>query len=211
MNFNFNQSKTHIKNLEKKERRAHLFKITGKNFGGDNLVVKVSSIEDLFNQYDPSPMVERDLNPMVEEYLLSQMAYVSSKKGINVTITLDEKAKSQIDSAQQEQLESIKNAFSNHFKIRAINQLILNRRKTRVWIWHFFFGILFLAFCLIAAHILKQNAETNRFLDVLSESMGIIGWVVIWEPAEYFLFGWQENVRRLRDFMILHNANVEIK
>jgi hypothetical protein len=46
---------------------------------------------------------------------------------------------------------------------------------------------------------------------VLQESLVIVGWVVIWRPAEIFLYDWLPIVRRRKLFNRLASATVTVQ
>ncbi|MDP3318492.1 MAG: hypothetical protein Q8S58_05130, partial [Bosea sp. (in: a-proteobacteria)] len=49
------------------------------------------------------------------------------------------------------------------------------------------------------------------FARIVQESLVIIGWVVIWRPAEMFLYDWLPLLRRRRLYQRLAEARVTVK
>lgn len=200
----FDGIKNHFKQLEKMELKEHFFdeRCSEKNVDSE-ISVRLETAEQFFNTYDPSPLEERSLNPGIEEYLISRLSNLPEKFGLRVHLVFSCELSDVLKS-------KIKVAYANHFKIRAAERMIENHREHVRWIRLLFFGVLFLAFCLVSSHILKVQGDLHPFLTVLSESLSIIGWVAVWEPACYLLFGWRENAGLLRDCMLLHTADVDV-
>jgi hypothetical protein len=62
------------------------------------------------------------------------------------------------------------------------------------------------------AHLnIKIHKESTPLINFLKESFGIIGWVAIWEPVTYFLYGWREGGARINYAIRLKNAKVSIE
>ena len=71
-------------------------------------------------------------------------------------------------------------------------------------------GIYGLAACLVRSWLLTK-AYDGPFARLFQESLIIIGWVVIWRPAEMFLYDWVPILRRRKLYRRLAEADVEIR
>ncbi len=74
----------------------------------------------------------------------------------------------------------------------------------------FLIGIAVLSACLFLAWNLFQRFE-EPIARILQESFIIIGWVVIWRPAEMFLYDWVPLVRRKKLYRRLAASTVTIR
>lgn len=190
-----------FKELEKKEKKAHLLDDINSILPEDIINLKLNSQDDFFCHFDCSPLEERSINQELEDYLIGKLDSLNITSRLNIQFSIPEAS----------DVQAIKKAFSHHFSTKARNTLALNRKKARRWRINLILGLIFLAICLLAAHILSLPAfEEYTFAKVLSESLGIIGWVAIWEPAEYFLFAWREDASNLQKLMRLHSAKISI-
>lgn len=196
-----------IDELEKKERKAKLLddinSTIKESIPLEEIGIRLTDKEQMFNQLDPMPLDRRSLSRDFEEYCLEQLENIPLAKRIRIRIYLDEVC--------SEDIEKIKSAFENHFKKKAKAQITANRKESRKWRMNLLVGLLCMAACLVTAHVLGLP----KFADIplnnaISESLGILGWVAIWEPAEYFLFGWRSNTNILQQYMRLHLAQVEV-
>ena len=192
-----------LEELEIKERKAHLMDEISDLIPQETISLKLQNPEQLFNQFDPSPLENRSLSREVEDYLLDQLEELPVASRITVELL--------IASVTEEEKQKIQAAFENHFKIRAKEQLQKNKKESRKWRVNLLIGLICMAVCLVAAHILGlPKFEDLPLTNAVSESLGILGWVAIWEPAEFFLFGWRENTNNLQQYMRLHKSQVKI-
>ncbi len=192
-----------LQELEKKERKANLLGEIDSLLPTETISIKADNIGSLFNCYDPSPLQDRELSYEVQEYILSQCKKIPAPTRIRLAIYLN--AKENIDS------KTIQDSINNFYKNKAKEQLYSNTKEHRKWIKNLIVGLICLGFCLTAAHILSlPQFEQLSFSKVLSESLGILGWVAIWEPAEFFLYGRKEISNELLNYMKMHKAQIDI-
>ena len=199
------KSKAPLEKLEKRERKEHLIDEITELYFEDTINIRLKDISALYNQFDPAPLENRALNTEAENYIMEEIDHFRHGSRVQVNILVPKISKNNDFSK-----EMIAHSFENHFQTRAQEQLILNTKATHRWLRNLLWGSLFLAASLISAHILNILSEQIRFLAVLSESLSIIGWVALWEPASYFLYGRQEGARTLRHYMRLHRAKINI-
>ncbi len=198
----FTDAKNVITALERRERKEHLIDELTAMYYEDTVNIRLQNIEDIYCSFDPASPETRGLEPNIEAYILEQLNHFSKKSRVQVNIMLPKITKYSE--------ETVKMGFFNHFKTRAEEQLIINRKENKRWILNLIFGLIFLAICLISAHFFNLLTEQIPFMHVLGESFGIIGWVALWEPATYFLYGNREGIHKLTAYMRLHRAKVNI-
>ncbi len=189
--------------LEEKERKAHLIGEAVELYRKNTILIRLDSPTDFYNPFDPETESERELSDEVEAYILKEMEHKNKESRIGVTILAD-------DTSQYDR-EIMQKAFTNHFKIRAEEQIIKNQVSLYSWIRKLFLGILVLGFFLLLARVFRVDADAHPFLNILSEGFGIVGWVALWEPATYFLYGHNEGRELLMNYMKLHRARVTIQ
>lgn len=190
-----------LKQFEKKEKKDY-FDFFARRLSTDYAIdIRVDSVSELYNKYDPSPLPCRYLNDEVEAYILGQMQHAAHNTKITLNFHLmhqKEKEDSQIEES-----------CIHHFKDKAFEQYMLNKRRIRLGLVSLFFGLLFLSFCLAVAHILRQTPNVP-FFAILSEGFGIIGWVALWEPASYLIYGKRQERLKLWNYMRLNRAKINI-
>ena len=141
------------------------------------------------------------MNDDVEAYILGQIQHAAHNAKITLNFYL-------VHPKENEDAQ-IAESCINHFKDRAFEQYMLNKRRVRIWIGSLFFGLLFLSICLAIAHFLRQTSDVPLFA-ILSEGFGIIGWVALWEPASYLLYGKRQDNLTLWNYMRLCHAKINI-
>lgn len=168
----------------------------------DKISIRISDTDSLFDSLDPSPLESRDLSADAEYYILRKLDDCQKISKITIELLFDSKP---------EKSEKLAEGVKNYFHKKAQAQLEKNLKEKNFWILHFFGGIMFVAACLVAAHILELNSDKIKFFRVLSESVGIISWIGIWEPTSYLIYGHKENSRKLMEYMKLDLADVVIR
>ena len=168
------------------------------------IFLKVNNTEDLFSSFDPSPLEKCTVKKEIEDYCLEKLEDIPFQSQVSVVIETEIK--------DEETRRKIAEGLKNHFKNMAKKQIRANRREERKWFLNFVAGLFFLGFCLVTAHILSlPHFDRYRLAKVIAESLGIIGWVAIWEPADYFLFDWKDDAVKLKNILRLHLADIKIK
>ena len=107
-----------LKRFEKKEKKDY-FDFFARRLSVDySIDIRVDSVSELYNKYDPSPLPRRYLNDEVEAYILAQMQHAAH----NTKITLN------FHPVQPEEKENSQIAESciHHFKDRAFEQYSIN-------------------------------------------------------------------------------------
>lgn len=199
-------AKNIMEELEKLERKSHLLDEINNFIPEETVALKLNSLEDYFNPLDPSPMEERSLNKDVEQYILDATENLPFARRLCIKVYVSPNSKIKENEAV------LKSAYLKHFEKSAKNQMIYNRRDGRKWRINLIIGLVCMAICLVLAHVLTLPAfEEMSFASVLSESLGILGWVAIWEPAEYYLFGRRNNKSLLQKYMRLHRAQLIVE
>lgn len=189
--------------LKRHEQKAKLVQNLTELYHEDTIAIRLRSADDFYNHFDPASEQERELSAEIEAYILKEMEYKPPKTRIAVTFIADD--------VSLYDIELMRSAFANHFRRRAEEQVIRNRKSVNRWLCKFLVAVAVLAFLLFAAHFFRTHADSHPFYTVLSEGLGIIGWVALWEPATYFLYGRSEERRALFDFIRLCRATVTIQ
>jgi hypothetical protein len=75
----------------------------------------------------------------------------------------------------------------------------------------FLIGIAVPSVCVLITWILTQRYSDTPLARIVQESFIIIGWVVIWRPAEMFLYDWLPMLRRWNLFRRLSRAAITVR
>jgi hypothetical protein len=163
--------------------------------------VNLDNIGEMSYKHDPHSTGEARLNLVIEEYLLDEVAQADMKSPLNIEIHFVETKDGDREMAER----IIRNNFSRLVK----NSLVAKRKEMKHWRFNFIIGLFFLAVCIFFSQVFKifPNDGINQ---IMEESFSIIGWVALWEPASYFLYGWREGSETITSSIRLKNAEVSI-
>lgn len=171
---------------------------------GDNTGVIELRLRDsaqLFNTLDPFPFRERDLSAEAERFIVEWAQELPKDQPVQILIHLQSRGGDEARGAD------LADAITGWFEARARAETHALRELFRDGRLGFLIGIAVLALCLLLSWSASQHFEAP-FARVISESFVIIGWVVIWRPAEIFLYDWLPMVRRRKLYQRLANARV---
>ncbi|NUQ35152.1 MAG: hypothetical protein HUU29_09450 [Planctomycetaceae bacterium] len=165
--------------------------------------IKVRSIDQLFETMDPSPFIEKDLDPEAETFIVSWARELPRSVPLALAIHVSEKPA--LESSEDDIEQAVRNYFAYRKKL-ARNQF---RQLMRTGRMSALIGVLFLIACLFTSEALGSaaNGSTGR---ILSESFIIIGWVAMWRPLEIFLYDWWPLRATERLFERLSRIDVEV-
>jgi len=189
-----------IHNLENKAKIKNL----KEHLNECSFNIRIDSFQDFYDHFDVDALEKRDLNPELENYLLSKIDKIDYLPNLKIHIHCPK------DFELSDEL--IKKACVNHFEELSIFQFHQNRTLLNKWLGRLIGGTFFLGVCLLASNILHYpQFDSKPFCKVLSEGFSIIGWVAIWEPATYLLYERKQDKRILRNCYLLHSAEYIIE
>jgi hypothetical protein len=150
---------------------------------GDRILIeiKLSSILQLFNSFDPAPFHDKELDTDAERYIVDIVNDFPAKTQFKILIHLPQHLIG-TDEAQH-----LIPAIHHHFEYK----VMVADRKFRARFRHgrgaMLVGLSFLAIALVA----RQMVSTidNHILGVLgADALLIIGWAAMWEPVTVLLY-----------------------
>lgn len=170
-----------------------------KTLNKGQIFVEIQQKEDFFNVYD-----KQELAPALADYIEEKLAELK----VPCVVELKIKVSSNFELSDEEICSTVEKYYEN----KAIKKHRFNNAENKKWYFRLFKGTFFLAACLVGASILNSSLfDAHSFAKVMSESFGIIGWVAIWEPADYFMFARRDNQNQLLRYIFLHQAEIKIE
>lgn len=158
---------------------------------GESIVdVKLASIDRVFDNRDPAPFRERDLDPQLAEYLVDAAEDLASHERFRVIFWLEQ-------PCAPGELEAPYRSFFAY----ELDRLDRARRRQRRVGW------ITLAFALVSIVVLVSLAELVERVIAgslgagLKEGLLISGWVLMWRPIEVLVYDripWRRSRRVLR-------------
>ncbi len=165
--------------------------------------LRVRQLAQLFNSMDPTPFLNRDLDPEAEAFIESWAQEFAPDGRFTITIHLTELPQETDPGTLA--TESIHNFFRYKAEItrRQLRQLLRQGRVSLL------IGISFVVVCLLAADVVREVAS-GSFATILHESLIIVGWVAMWRPLQIFLYDWWPVAQRRRLYVSLGHAQVHV-
>lgn len=166
--------------------------------------LRVKSVNQLFNSLDPSPFIEKDLDPEAEAFIVSWAREHSSHTPLTLTVHIT--TPDGVQGHEDDLGEAVRNYFDYRMGMaeREFRQVIREGQRSLV------VGLVFLVVCTLIATVLEEVLP-GPLGTVLREGFLIGGWVAMWRPLELLLYSWWP-VRRSREmFRRLSEMKVRVE
>ncbi|KAJ4454194.1 hypothetical protein PAPYR_11142 [Paratrimastix pyriformis] len=169
--------------------------------------IKLSRISQLFNSYDPSPFLEKDLDGDAEDYIVAWARELPRKVPVTLMMHLP------AEVACYAEVGALQDSIRKFFFSRMATARREVRAKLNEALKGFLVGMVIVIVCLtargLASHFIKVTTDQvvyTTLLNMLTESLLICAWVSLWVPVQTFLYK-----RRLRLFKRLSDADVRVR
>jgi len=143
--------------------------------------IKLSSVPQLFNSFDPAPFHEKELDSAAEQYIIDIVNDFPPKTSFKIIIYLPS------DIATSDQAMKIPRAIRNHFQYK----MLVTERKYRSCFRYgrstFLIGLTFLTIALIGRQLVS-SLENHLLAQIFADALLIVGWVAMWEPITVLLY-----------------------
>jgi hypothetical protein len=147
--------------------------------------IAVKNTKDIYQQFGHSPLRSNILSRDFEDYILSSIKSCSLDENIELAIFMPRSL---------EEGDLIIPVIHKHFEDREKQNSLQLKQEFKQWTVNMVIGVLFLVLCLILVQILEVFSYIN-IIKIIKESLLIVGWVALWEPVTFILFGWR-NIKR---------------
>lgn len=166
--------------------------------------VRVRDIQQIFDQRDPAPFRERDLNEDFVKYIVSSARDFSL--GVPLKLIIYVEAKDSLALTKSEITQAIYSYFSYEIELQQRDLRDFLKRAQLFLV----IGMLVLMTCIV----ISQSAllkESSGLLSVLREGVIIFGWVSMWKPIESMLFDWYPLYEKLRFYKKFLKTEIDVK
>jgi hypothetical protein len=161
--------------------------------------VRLNTIEQLFDNRDPAPFRERDLDPDLVEYLFAAGEDLASLGTFKVVVWV----------AQPCSAEEIETGYRAHFEYELERLERRRRRGRRTGQIALLIGVTILVVLLSVAELLDDHA--SRVTRLAREGLVILSWIVMWRPVEALIYDWVPLRRERKVMQRLRAAMVEVR
>jgi hypothetical protein len=168
-----------------------------------NLIeIKIKKINQLFNSFDPSPFLEKDLDDDAFEYIVSSVSEQPHKMKQKIVIYVPKNERSKISEIE------IKRAIHNFFEYKEIMAERGIKKKLKEGELSFIIGITFLVLCSFFSEYISETSDT-LWSGIAAEGLLIGGWVAMWKPISDILYEWWPIWKEKRIFHKISEMDIE--
>jgi hypothetical protein len=167
--------------------------------------MRLRTVMQIFNSLDPSPFLEKDLDPDAEAYITEIVQDFPLAQPMKIVIHLPCK------EAECEEARTLEPAIQHHFsylEASAARELRLKFRQGRMSL---VIGLAFLLFMTGATSVIQSYNLLPPRISFLSEGLVIVSWVAMWEPINTFLYLWWPIRRKQRIYEKISRMRVEVR
>lgn len=170
----------------------------------ERLDIHVGELKQLYNEMDPAPFRDRDLDPKAEEFIVDWGREVRRNAPLALIVHLSRRP------ATPDEIISLGQAVREYFAQSAIHVRAQLRRLLREGRWSLLIGVLFLGVAIVLGDLLIYLVGRWDYGEILGHSLLIGGWVALWRPFEIFLYEWWPIVGEARLYDRLSAMQVRV-
>ena len=170
--------------------------------GKTSIELKLKTPRQLFDERDPAPFRERDLDYDAARYILNSYKEVMDHHDVKLSLYFETLGEFIENPSQIERAISAFFSFEADGKRRELKDIFRKGFISLV------IGLAFLATCTWLAHSL--DSEKDLFRSMVHEGLFIMGWVAMWQPISIFLYEWWPIREAETIFKRIENLEVEI-
>jgi hypothetical protein len=164
--------------------------------------LKLRCLSEMFAAFDASPLVDRDIDNALEEFIVESALDAGSRRNFLLVIHLPADAAAADES---ELTRSVRNYFA-YMRDRQLGRLRQLWRDGRQALAA---GMAFLLACTALSQVSGRFAE-GALAAFLTEGLLILGWVANWRPVEIFLYDWRPLHRKGQIYARLARLELQI-
>jgi hypothetical protein len=169
-----------------------------------HIEIKIKKINQLFNSFDPSPFLEKDLDDDAFEYIVSSVSEHPVKLKQRIIIYIPKNQRSKMSEIE------IRRAIHNFFEYKKILAERSIKLKLKEGQLSFVVGIIFLVACLVTGEYVRTLAQ-NAFTYIVFEGLLIGGWVAMWKPISDVLYEWWPIYKEKKIFRKISEMDIEFR
>jgi hypothetical protein len=174
-----------------------------KEHGKILIEIKLSSVMQLFNSFDPAPFHEKELDSAAEHYIVDTVSDFPKKTLLKILIYLPP------DIAGTERAMKIPAAIHNHFQYK----MLVSDRKFRTHFRHgritLLIGLSFLTIALVARQYVS-TLQNHIVAQLVADALLIIGWAAMWEPITVLLYELWPIIQMKKTYEKISTMEIEV-
>jgi len=165
--------------------------------------IKLTSVLQLFNSFDPAPFHEKELDAAAEHYIVETVKDFSQKTPFKIIIYLPP------DIASTERAQKIPRAIHNHFEYKMLVADRKFRSRFRHGRGNLIIGLSFLTIALLSRQLVSTLAN-HLLAQLFADALLIIGWAAMWEPITVLLYELWPIIQQKKTYEKISQMEIEI-
>ena len=146
--------------------------------------LQLPALQNAFDRFDPAPLSARRLAPDVMAYVLARAEELDPESPISIVVHLPD------DEFGPRRAQILSDAIRDHFHQQSDWERDERHEVFRTGRQYLVIGLAVFAFGALLLWVLQWAAENTALYTFARNSAVILAWVVIWRPAEIFLYDW---------------------
>lgn len=173
--------------------------------GKPSVELKLREPRQLFDERDPAPFRDRDLDDDAARYILNCYRELSEHRDVKLSLYFESLGE------LAENPRVIERAIHAFFRFEAEVKKRELRELIRTGLISLMIGLTFLTLCTGFAHHFGDHASASFGKSLAKEGLMLMGWVSMWKPISIFLYEWWPIRRELLQYRELATIEVEIR
>jgi hypothetical protein len=165
--------------------------------------IKLTSVIQLFNSFDPAPFYEKEIDTEAEHYIVDTVRDFPAKTKFKIHLYLPPAL------VASDEAKKIIPAIHTHFHYRMLVADRKFRSKFRFGRVSLLIGLSFLAVALVARQIVA-TMNNPILAQLFSDSLLIIGWAAMWEPITVLLYELWPIIRSRKIYEKISTMEIEV-
>jgi hypothetical protein len=165
--------------------------------------IKLTSVVQLFNSFDPAPFYEKEIDTEAEHYIVDTVRDFPAKTTFKIHIYLPPAL------VAGDEAKKIIPAIHTHFHYKMLVADRKFRSKFRFGRFSLLIGLSFLAVALVARQIVA-TMNNPILAQLFSDSLLIIGWAAMWEPITVLLYELWPIIRSRKIYEKISTMEIEV-
>jgi len=167
--------------------------------------IKLLSVIQLFNSFDPAPFHEKELDIAAEHYIVGVVKDFSPKTRFKIVIHLPE------NIADTERAQKIPAAVRNHFAYRVMTEERKYRDRFQHGRWALLVGLIFVTIAMVVRQLVYADLGSNHLVSqIIADSLLIIGWAAMWEPVTVLLYELWPIIQQKRIYERISTLEIDV-
>jgi CRISPR/Cas system-associated protein Csx1 len=189
-----------IDSMQKKNYLQKLYEINPKT--GNYLVeIVVYTYQDIFNDLDNAPVVKKDINHEIKDFLNNCSTDIPVSHGIDLVFNIIRDSK---DEAKENQ---VKSAFKTYYSF----YIHADKKELRQLYYRMIEYTAISVVFLLVGFFLEEKLVKSLIRFILFQGATIGGWVFLWQAMAFFIGERKDISKEIKILKRLFNANISFK